>query len=192
MIVCTQPFEPPYLDIAFWQMFLKRLFWFFLLFCAELAATRALSGHEAMLAQFAVIVVFMPVITATGGNSGSQAASLITRSLALGELGPRDWFRIARREFLSGIVLGTAVGILGLAAVFLFHREHPMFAIVLILALVAVTTAGSLVGSLMPLVFKRMGMDPAISSGPFVSSLVDVVGLFIYCSIAAAILYTFA
>lgn len=185
----VQPLESEYLASSFWVMVRSRVVWLSILFCAEMLTSAVLSMHETLLIEFAALIVFMPVITATGGNSGAQSASLVTRALALGEVGPRDWFRIARREFFSGVALGGAVGVLGLFAVYLFHRDVPLIALVLLLALITVTTCGSLVGSLMPLVFKRFGLDPAISSSPFVACMVDVVGLFLYCTIAALILY---
>jgi magnesium transporter len=148
------------------------------------------SYEHGLFDTFKYVALFIPIIMATGGNSGSQGASLVTRSIALGELGLSDWYRVAVRELLSGIVLGAIVGLIGIATV--VWLGHPAeFAMVLILSLIAVTTSGSLVGSLMPLVFKRLGMDPAVASGPFIASLVDVVGIFIYCSIALAVLSKF-
>ena len=190
MMGAVQPLAAEYLESPFWDTVRKRVVWLRLLFFSEMSTEKVLHVFN-WLAEFALLVGFMPVIMATGGNSGSQAASLITRSLALGEVGPKDWFRVARRELLSGIVLGAAIGLLAICYVLINHNDHSMLALVLVLALVAVTTSGSLVGSLLPLIFKKVGLDPAISSGPFVSSLVDVVGIFMYFSIAALVLYRF-
>lgn len=179
------PLEGEYIESPFWKTVGNRAVWLFLLFGAEMCTSLVLDSYESLFQTFVVLVVFMPVITATGGNSGSQAASLITRSLALGEVEPSDWLRVGIRELFSGIVLGLAVGGLGAAVVFLFFPHKALLALILVFSLVTVTTAGSLIGSLMPLFFKKVGLDPAISSGPFVSSLVDVLGIFMYCSIAA-------
>jgi magnesium transporter len=185
-----QPLRDSYLQSPFWQMFRKRVVWLGALFFAEMFTYIVLRSYEGLLHEFAFMVVFMPVITATGGNSGSQAASMITRALALGEITDKDAFRIGFREFFSGASLGLSIGFLGVVVVLLFHRDRPTFALVLLTALVCVTICGSLIGSLMPLVFKRLGMDPAISSGPFVASVVDVAGIFIYCTIALVTLHT--
>lgn len=179
----VSPLGDKYLDNPFWQTVRKRVIWLCVLFCAEMSTTVVLDIYEDLFVQFAFLVLFMPVITATGGNSGSQAASLVTRSIALGELGLRDWWRVGVRELFSGLVLGSVVGMMGVGAVVLFGLSSK-FALVLVITLIAVTTGGSLVGSLMPLVFKRLGMDPAVSSSPFVSSMVDVLGIFIYCTVA--------
>jgi magnesium transporter len=183
----VQPLQTTYFDSPFWQTVRKRVIWLGGLFLAEMFTSVILDRHHDLLVQFAILVAFMPVITATGGNSGSQAATLITRALALGEVEPRDWWRIALRELFSGLALGSAVGVLGIVAVTAFGKGTE-YAVVLLAALVAVTTLGSLVGALMPLFFKRVGLDPAISSSPFVASVVDVFGVIIYCSIAAVVL----
>lgn len=183
----VQPLDESYLSSPFWMIVRKRVVWLCVLFFAEMSTTLVLDIYEGIFIQFAYLVLFMPVITATGGNSGSQAASLVTRSIALGEIGLRDWLKVGVRELLTGLVLGGTVGLLGIGAVAVFGLS-PLFALVLTATLVAVTTCGSLVGSLMPLVFKRIGLDPAVSSSPFVSSMVDVVGIFIYCTIAIVLL----
>jgi magnesium transporter len=187
----VQPLGERYLDSPFWLIVRKRVVWLCALFFAEMTSVYVLDSYEhGLFDTFKYVALFIPIIMATGGNSGSQGASLVTRSIALGELGLSDWYRVAVRELLSGIVLGAIVGLIGIATV--VWLGHPAeFAMVLILSLIAVTTSGSLVGSLMPLVFKRLGMDPAVASGPFIASLVDVVGIFIYCSIALAVLSKF-
>ncbi|MGL5094414.1 MAG: magnesium transporter, partial [Planctomycetia bacterium] len=184
----VEPLEDTYLDTSLWQAIRKRVVWLYLLFFAEMFTSVVLTRHKEMLDAVIILVIFMPIITATGGNSGSQSASLVTRSLALGEIDLSDWWRVAVRELGSGLVLGLLVGILGALTAVVFHRNVPI-ALVLIMTLVSVTTVGSLVGGLMPLVFKRLGMDPAISSGPFVASMVDVLGISVYCTIASLILY---
>lgn len=183
-----EPLESEYIENPFWDTVRKRVVWLLLLFCAEMCTSFVLDNYQGLFETFVFLVIFMPVITATGGNSGSQAASMITRSLALGEVEMSDWWRVGVRELFSGLTLGIAVGLFGSIVVFIFYRERMAMALVLIFALITVTTSGSLLGALMPFFFKRIGWDPAISSGPFVASMVDVVGIFIYCTIAAIVL----
>jgi magnesium transporter len=185
----VQPISADYLATPFWETIRKRLPALIILFIAELLASFVLTGHEQLFA-IPIVLAFIPVITATGGNSGSQAATLVTRAVALGQLDVGDWLKVALRELAQGSVLGLAIGTLSIAAAAL-HGADARFvgiATVLVLALLAVTTCGSMVGSLLPLLFLRVGIDPAYSSGPFVASMVDVVGIFIYLTIAAVIL----
>ncbi|QDU60334.1 Magnesium transporter MgtE [Planctomycetes bacterium Pan216] len=184
----VQPLENSYFESSIGVMIRKRVIWLYLLFCAEMLTSFVLRNYEELFATFVILVIFMPVITATGGNSGSQTASLITRALAIGEVDMKDWLRVGLRELFAGISLGLLVGVFGALVVSIFFQETAGLGLTLVLALVSVTTCGSLVGALMPLFFKRVGLDPAISSGPFVASMVDVVGIFIYCTIAASIL----
>ena len=187
------PLQESYLLAGFWRTVQKRVVWLGLLFGAEMFTMVVLDHYELLLRSFTYLVIFIPVITATGGNSGNQAASMLTRALALGDVTESDWRRVALRELFSGLVLGAAVGFLGLIAILLFHQEADRvpFIFVLLSALVLVTTVGSLIGSMLPLFFKRLGWDPAISSGPFVASIVDVLGIAVYLGIATLALVTF-
>ena len=189
MMGAVQPLAGSYVDSPFWGTVRRRVVWLWILFAAEMLAFFVLQGYETLFVRFAILVAFMPVITATGGNSGSQAAALITRALALNEVSPADWWKVGVRELLSGLALGALVGVVALLVTqFFTPGDAVRFPIVLMIALVAVTTGGSLIGSLLPLLFQRLGMDPAISSGPFVASLVDVFGISIYCTIATLLL----
>lgn len=186
----VQPMSAGYFTTPFWETIRNRVPALVVLFGAELLASFVLQKNEAFLLTFPLLLFLVPVIMATGGNSGSQSATLVTRAVALGELEFKDWIRVGFREIAQGAVLGMAIGCLALAAVLVLGPQNEVlrFTIVLTSALVAVTTCGSLLGSLLPLFFLRMGIDPAYSSGPFVASMVDVVGLSIYLSIAAYVL----
>jgi len=143
-----------------------------------------------------LLALFIPLIISSGGNSGSQASSIIIRAMALGEIGFRDWWRVMRREVMSGLVLGTILGIVGFLRVAIWQKfnlysygEHWLkVAMTVFLSLIGVVMWGTLSGSMLPLILKRLGADPAASSAPFVATLVDVTGLVIYFSIAAIIL----
>lgn len=183
----VQPLEQEYIESTLWEMVSKRAPWLAILLGFEMIASFVLMLHEELLSVWTAMMVFLPVIIATGGNTGSQAASMITRSLALGEVEPRDVFRVARRELFSGLALGGILGVLGAAVVALLYRD-PKFAVVLFFGLTSVTTFGSLLGALLPIAFKSVGLDPATSSTPLVASAVDVLGITLYCIIAGQML----
>lgn len=186
----VQPISSGYLTTPFTETLVKRLPALTILFGAELVASFVMTRYDSLLHTFETLIFLVPVIIATGGNSGSQAATLVTRALALDELQINDWKRVAVRELLQGILLGLCIGVLSIVAINLIGSEAEIIrmATVLVLALVAVTTCGSIVGSMLPMMFLRLGIDPAYSSGPFVASIIDVLGIGIYLSIAAAIL----
>lgn len=190
MMGAVQPISSSYLATPYWETIRKRLPALVILFGAELIASAVLKQYDQLLA-ITALVMFLPVITATGGNSGSQASTLVTRAVALGEIELKDWWRIGLRELSQGILLGGTIAALSIAAVMFFGtNERPVhIALVLVCALVAVTTCGSIVGSLLPLILLRLGIDPAYSSGPFVASMVDVLGIFLYMTIAAIVLF---
>lgn len=188
--------EKPYMQISFWEMFSKRGGWLAVLFVGELLTASAMQYFEHELEKAIVLTLFIPLIMSSGGNSGSQATSLIIRALALREVSLGDWWRIALRELPTGIALGTTLGMIGLLRVFIWqyagiydYGEHWfLIAMTIFLTLVAIVTFGSLTGSLLPFLLKRLGFDPASASAPFVATLVDVSGIVIYFSIAAVIL----
>jgi magnesium transporter len=147
------------------------------------------------IARAVVLALFVPLIISSGGNSGSQAATLVIRALAVGELGLADWWRVIRREFLSGLSLGAILGAIGIVRIVVWSRlfglygEHWLLvALTVGLSLVGVVLWGTLTGSMLPLALKRLGADPATSSAPFVATLVDVTGLLIYFGVAALVL----
>ncbi len=188
--------DHPYLEIGFWAMIRKRAGWLTALFLGEMLTATAMGHFEHEIAKAVVLALFVPLIISSGGNSGSQATSLIIRALALRELKLSDWWRIALRELPSGLALGAILGTVGVIRIVLWQRlgwydygaQWPLVAFTVGLALVGVVTFGSLSGSMLPFLLKRLGFDPASASAPFVATLVDVTGLVIYFSVAALIL----
>jgi magnesium transporter len=161
------------------------------LFLGGFLTANVMEGFEAELSRALSLVVFIPLIISTGGNAGSQSATLVIRALAVQEVRPSDWVRVASRELFVGILLGLVVGVLGFGRAFFTGGvgDPVPLAIVVASSIVAVVTVGSLVGSLLPLLIQRVGLDPAVSSTPFIASLSDVVGLLIYLTIARTLLH---
>src|SRR5690606_23561347 len=187
--------EEPYLRIALSKVIRKRAFWLVLLFVGQTLTATAMGFFEAEIASAVVLALFLPLIISSGGNSGSQAAALITRAMALGEVTIKDWWVIAKREVVAGLVLGGMLGGLGFARVAIWglafgtYGDHWLpIAVTVLLALVGVVLWGSLTGSLLPIVLKRFGADPAASSTPFVATIVDVVGIVIFFGLAKLVL----
>jgi magnesium transporter len=188
--------DAPYLNVDVFSMIRKRAGWLSALFLGEMLTATAMSYFEGEIAHAVVLALFVPLIISSGGNSGSQATSLIIRSLALRELRLRDWFRVFRRELISGVVLGGLLGFIGFVRVVLWERLHLtdygvhylLVASTVWLSLVGVVTFGTLAGSMLPFLLRRLGFDPATSSAPFVATLVDVTGLCIYFTVALLIL----
>jgi magnesium transporter len=187
--------DMPYTQIGFFSMIGKRAPWLAALFLSEMLTTTAMGHFQGELEKAVVLALFVPLIISSGGNSGSQATSLIIRSLALGEIRLADWWRIALREFPSGLMLGAILGTLGIARILLWQHlgfgsyPHPnLLALTIGVALVGVVTFGSLAGSMLPFVLQKLGFDPASASAPFVATLVDVTGLSIYFYVALLIL----
>jgi magnesium transporter len=188
--------DAPYLMVGVWAMIRKRAGWLSALFIGEMLTATAMSFFEGEIAHAVVLALFVPLIISSGGNSGSQATSLIIRSLALREVRLRDWLVVFRREVVSGLVLGTLLGSIGFFRIVLWERLHfteygPHYLLVAVtvwLALIGVVTFGTLAGSMLPFVLRKLGFDPATSSAPFVATLVDVTGLCIYFTVALLIL----
>ena len=187
--------DAPYLEIGFASMVRKRGGWLAILFVGEMLTATAMGFYEREIARAVVLALFVPLIISSGGNSGSQASTLVVRALALGELKLRDWWRVVRREIGAGMSLGGILASIGLARILLwqalFHTygEHYLpIALTVAMSLIGVVTWGTLAGSMLPLVLRRIGFDPASASAPFVATLVDVSGLVIYFSIASLIL----
>jgi magnesium transporter len=186
----------PYLQVSFPSMIRKRGGWLSALFLGEMLTATAMSYYEKEISAAVVLALFIPLIISSGGNSGSQAASLIIRSLALEQVRPRDWFRVFRREVVSGLALGTLLGVIGFIRVMLWHQlgitsyggHYLLVAFTVGASLIGVVLFGSLAGSMLPFLMKTLGFDPAASSAPFVATLVDVTGLIIYFTIAHLIL----
>jgi magnesium transporter len=188
--------DAPYLNVDVFSMIRKRAGWLAVLFIGEMLTATAMSYFEGEIAHAVVLALFVPLIISSGGNSGSQATSLIIRSLALRELMLRDWFRVFSREVVSGLVLGTLLGSIGFLRIVLWERLHIteygqhylLVAFTVWAALIGVVTFGTIAGSMLPFVLRKFGADPATSSAPFVATLVDVTGLCIYFSVALLIL----
>jgi magnesium transporter len=191
----TEALDAPYLEVGFFEMIRKRGGWLAVLFIGEMLTASAMAYFEHEIAKALVLMLFVPLIISSGGNSGSQATTLVIRAMALGEVRLRDWWRVVRRELPAGLVLGTLLGAIGILRIVLVEQitgaygEHYMLvALTVGLALVGVVMFGTLAGSMLPFVFRRLGWDPASASAPFVATLVDVTGLVIYFSLAAVLL----
>ena len=188
--------DQPYMQIGFAGMIRKRGGWLAVLLLGEMLTASVMQGFEKELSRALVLTIFIPLIISSGGNSGSQATSLIIRAMALGEVRLRDWWRVALRELPSGLVLGAILGVLGVIRIVVWQQIWPgtygdqyiLVAVVVGIALLGVVTFGSLAGSMLPFVLRRVGFDPASASAPFVATLVDVTGLVIYFYTAAFIL----
>lgn len=187
--------DEPYLDVSLMQLTRKRAGWLIILFIGELFTATVMQYYEHQLEKVLVLTMFIPLIVSSGGNSGSQASTLIIRAMALGEVTVSDWWRVMRREFMSGLLLGLILGVIGFTRIYAWHLfsdvygEHWLgIAGTVSLSLVGIVLWGSLIGSMFPFVLRRFGADPATSSAPFVATMVDVTGLIIYFSVAAVIL----
>ena len=196
MIGGTQALDQPYLDMPILRLFKKRITWLVVLFVGEMLTATAMKFFEAEIAKAVVLVLFVPLIISSGGNSGSQASTLIIQAMAVGEIHLRDWWKVMRREIISGLLLGTVLGLIGFLRIAVWHSvaptiygEHWMaLGFTVAITLLGVVLWGTLSGSMLPMILKRLGADPAVSSAPFVATLVDVTGLIIYFSVAFLIL----
>jgi magnesium transporter len=192
----VEALDEPYIDIGFVKMIRKRAGWLCALFVSEMLTTSAMQGFQSELEKAIVLTLFIPLIMSSGGNSGSQATSLLIRALALRELRLSDWWRVALRELPTGIMLGSILGVIGIARITLWqmfglydYGAHWMLVAATVgAALVGIVTFGSMVGSMLPFLLRAIGFDPAAASAPFVATLVDVTGLVIYFGVAALIL----
>jgi magnesium transporter len=187
--------DEPYMRIPLLKMVRKRAGWLVVLFLGEMLTASAMGFYEGEIAKAVVLALFLPLIISSGGNSGSQASMLIIRAMALGEVTLRDWFHVMRKEIISGFLLGCILGTIGFMRVAVWSQfsniygpHWPLVAMTVGFALVGVVLWGSLSGSMLPFILRRLGADPATSSAPFVATLVDVTGLVIYFSIALLIM----
>jgi magnesium transporter len=182
-----QPLEEPYFHAGFFSVARKRFGWLVFLFIGEMFTFTAMRHYEETLAQAIALTLFIPLIISSGGNSGSQSATLITRALAVGDVELRDGFRVFSRELGQGILLGSCLGLIGFGRALMWGNGTDI-ATVVALTLVLVVLTGTVVGAMMPLFFQRLGFDPAIASTPFVASTVDIAGLIVYFSLANRLL----
>lgn len=188
----TEALNEPYLDIPIFKLFKKRVGWLVILLIGEMLTATAMGYFEDEIAKAVVLALFVPLIISSGGNSGSQASTLIIQAMAIGEITIADWWRVLRREIISGLLLGAVLGIIGFIRIAVWHTIYPtvygehwqMLGLTVGFSLVGVVLWGTLCGSMLPILLKRLGADPAVSSAPFVATLVDVTGLIIYFSFA--------
>jgi magnesium transporter len=183
--------EKPYDATALLSMIKKRAGWLILLFLGEMLTATALSYFEQELQKAVILTMFLPLIISSGGNSGSQAATLIVRALSLGEINLKDWWFVLQRELLSGLLLGCILGIIGFSRIMIWSMISNVYGdnsiqigLTVGVSLIGVVMWGTLSGSMLPLLMKKLGFDPATSSAPFVATLVDVTGIIIYFSAA--------
>jgi magnesium transporter len=191
----SEALDEPYLNVTMQRMIRKRAPWLVILFLSEMLTTTAMGFFEGEIAKAVVLAMFLPLIISSGGNSGSQATTLIIRAMAVGEVRLRDWWRVMRREVFAGLMLGVvlgAIGFLRIAAWSMFSHIYgphwPLIGVTIFFSLIGVVMWGTLSGSMLPFLLKRVGLDPATSSAPFVATLVDVTGLVIYFTIAYQVL----
>jgi len=197
----AEALDMPYLETPFFHLVKKRVGWLTILFFGEMLTATAMAFYNDEMAKVIILTNFIPLIISTGGNSGTQASTLIIQAMALGEVKLTDWWRVMRREILSGLMLGVMLGCIGFLRITLwsFAMHHGigkdiygphwvLLAITVWLSLIGVVLWGSLIGSMLPLLLKRLGADPASSSAPFVATLVDVTGLIIFFNVALLVL----
>lgn len=188
--------DEPYTTIPFLRMVKKRASWLIILFLGEMLTATAMQGYNSEIERAAILAMFLPLIISSGGNSGSQATTLVIRAMALGELNLRDWFRVVRKELMSGLALGLILGTIGFFRITLWQylhifdygKYHWLVAVTVGVALIGVVLWGTISGAMLPFLLRRCGLDPATSSAPFVATLVDVTGLVIYFNVALLIL----
>ncbi|HEV8246668.1 MAG TPA: magnesium transporter [Polyangiaceae bacterium] len=190
-----QALDAPYLSTAFLSMVKKRGGWLAVLFLGEMLTASAMAHFQDEIARAVVLALFVPLIISSGGNSGSQASTLVIRAMALDELRLRDWWRVVRREVAAGLTLGLVLGSIGFLRIVLWQLFSPLYgahyvliALTVAFSLIGVIVFGTVTGSLLPLLLHRLGFDPASASAPFVATLVDVSGLVIYFSVASILL----
>ncbi len=188
--------DEPYMEMGIFSMVRKRAGWLAALFLGEMLTATAMGYFEHEISRAVVLALFIPLIISSGGNSGSQATSLIIRAMALQEVTLRDWWRVAVREIPAGLTLGVILGIIGFIRILVWQRlgwydygDHStLVALTVGLSLIGVVLFGSLAGSMLPFLLRRIGFDPASASAPFVATLVDVTGLVIYFTVGVLVL----
>ena len=191
----TEALDAPYLEVSFFEMLKKRVVWLAVLFVGESFTAAAMGRFENEIAKAVVLSLFIPLIISSGGNSGSQASTLVIRAMALGEVTLSDWWRVVHREVVQGFSMGLILAVIGFGRVVLWqtflhsYGEHYLLvAGTVAMSVVGVVMFGTIVGSMLPFLLKRIGLDPASASAPFVATLVDVTGIVIYFSFASLIL----
>jgi magnesium transporter len=191
----TQALDAPYLQVGFTEMIRKRVIWLAVLFVGETLTAAAMGRFEDEIAKAVVLTLFIPLIISSGGNSGSQASTLVIRAMALGEVKLGDWWRVVSRELTQGLAMGGILAVIGFARVVLWelalHSYGPHYvkvALTVAGSVIGVVTFGTVVGSMLPFLLRRVGLDPASASAPFVATLVDLMGIVIYFTLASVLL----
>lgn len=192
----TEALDEPYLDMPILRLVKKRAGWLVVLFLGEMLTATAMQHFEVELEKAIVLSLFIPLIMSSGGNSGSQASTLIIQAMALGEITVSNWWRVMRRELVSGLMLGLILGTIGLFRIVLWQNLHFydygehwfLISLTIFFTLIGIVLWGSLMGSMMPIIMKRLKLDPATSSAPFVATMVDVTGIVIYFTVAVIVL----
>ena len=190
------PLEAPYLDVPIPQLVMARGVWLAVLFVGELLTTYAMARYEADIARMVLLATFVPLMISSGGNSGAQASTLVIRAMTLGEVRIRDWWRVLKRELVTGLALGALLAAMGFTRIVIgqviggtYGEHYLLIAATVSLSLLGIVMWGSMMGSMLPMLLRRLQLDPASASAPFVATLVDVTGLIIYFQIAKAILH---
>jgi magnesium transporter len=184
----VEPLDVPYFQTSFMTFIKKRAGWLIALFLGEFLTTSALRFYDHVFEVIHGALFYIPLLISAGGNSGSQSSTLVIRGLAVGELKPKDWLRIFVREALMGVVLGSILGVIGFGRVLMYGDQTLRFAFTVAFTLIGICVSGCTVGSMIPLVLKRIGVDPATSSTPFIASLVDVLGIIVFVQIAKIVM----
>lgn len=187
-IGAVEPLDLPYFETGFLTFIRKRGVWLVVLFVEEFFTQTALRYYDPVFEAIKGASYYVPLLISTGGNSGSQSSTLVIRGLAVGELRPRDWWRVLYREAGMGLVLGCGLGAIGFLRVLSYRDQHVDFALTIAITLVGIVTTGCTVGSMLPLVLRKLGVDPATSSTPFIASLVDVLGIIVFVHVAKIVM----
>jgi magnesium transporter len=188
-IGAVEPLDVPYFQTSFLTFIRKRAGWLVILFIEEFFTQSALRYYDPILEAVKHALIYVPLLISAGGNSGSQSSTLVIRGLALGEIKLHDWWRILIREFAMGIVLGLMIACIAMGRVKMYPDQTWLFALTVGITVLFIIVAGCTVGSMLPLVLKRIGIDPATSSTPFIASLVDTIGVIIYAHVANIVMH---
>jgi magnesium transporter len=188
-IGAIEPLDVPYFQTSFLTFIRKRAGWLVILFIEEFFTQTALRYYDPIMEAVKGALLYVPLLISSGGNSGSQSSTLVIRGLALGEIKPSDWWRILFREFAMGLVLGIIIAVIAMGRVMMYPDQTFLFALTVGITVLFIIMSGCTVGSMLPIILKRLGIDPATSSTPFIASLVDTVGVVIYAHVANLVMH---
>jgi magnesium transporter len=188
-IGAVEPLDVPYFQTSFLSFIRKRAVWLIVLFVEEFFTQTALRFYDPVMEAVKGALLYVPLLISAGGNSGSQSSTLVIRGLALGEIKMRDWWRILFRELAMGIVLGCIIAGIAMGRVLMYPDQTLLFAITVAVTVLCIIVAGCSVGAMLPIILKRVGIDPATSSTPFIASLVDTLGVIIYAHVAMVVMH---